>query len=135
MRMSGVPRWAICEPSAYSTSECTMDCGCTTTSMSSGATPYRWYASMTSSPLFISVAESMVIFAPMDQLGWFRACSRVTVDRKARSRPRNGPPDAVRMIRRTASGARAPSRKVSCTRRAWNTALCSESTGSTTAPV
>ncbi len=34
-RMSGGEAWAIVEPSMNSTIECTMDCGCTTTSMSS----------------------------------------------------------------------------------------------------
>ena len=35
-------------------------------------------ASMTSRPLFIRVAESMVIFAPMLQLGCFNASAGVT---------------------------------------------------------
>ena len=40
---------------------------------------------------------------------------------------RNGPPDAVRIARLTSARFPAPS--------AWNTALCSESTGRTVAPV
>ncbi|CCX37080.1 unknown [Clostridium sp. CAG:1013] len=51
---------------------------------------------MTSRPLFIIVAESMVIFAPMSQLGWRSACSRVTVSSSWRVFPKKGPPDAVR---------------------------------------
>ena len=50
---------------------------------------------MISSPLFIKVAESMVIFGPIDQVGWRRAWSGVTDDRSA-GPSRNGPPDAVR---------------------------------------
>ncbi len=37
-RMSGGEHWAIVEPSTYSTIECTIDCGWTTTVMSSIAT-------------------------------------------------------------------------------------------------
>ncbi len=33
---------------------------------------------MTSSPLFISVAESMVILGPMDHVGWAKAAAGVT---------------------------------------------------------
>ena len=35
----------------------------------SGPRPKRWCASMSSRPLFIRVAESMLIFDPMDQTG------------------------------------------------------------------
>ncbi len=52
-------------------------------------------ASITSRPLFISVAESTVIFAPIAQVGWLSACSTVTSVSSARVRPRNGPPEAV----------------------------------------
>ena len=41
-----------------------MLCGCTTTSMASGAASNRKCASITSSPLFIRVAESTEICAP-----------------------------------------------------------------------
>ena len=50
---------------------------------------------MSSSPLFISVAESMVILGPIDQLGCASACSGVTAARSAALRPRKGPPDPV----------------------------------------
>ena len=36
--------------------------------------PNSSWASMTSSPLFISVLESIVIFGPIAQVGWARAC-------------------------------------------------------------
>jgi hypothetical protein len=44
--------------------------------------------------LFISVAESIVIFAPMDHVGCDRACSLVTVCSSVYVRERNGPPEA-----------------------------------------
>ena len=50
---------------------------------------------MTSRPLFMSVAESMVIFPPIAQVGCASASSTVTDCSAARERPRNGPPDAV----------------------------------------
>ncbi len=50
---------------------------------------------MTSNPLFISVAESMDIFSPMDQVGCARACSLVTLLSRSLSHPRNGPPEPV----------------------------------------
>ncbi len=81
-------------------------------------------ASITSSPLFIRVAESMVILGPMDQVGWVRACSRVTWLRSGVVR--KGPPEPVSSRRRT-SCWRWP-------RSDWWIALCSLSTGSTEAP-
>src|SRR6185436_2819137 len=81
---------------------------------------------MSSSPLFIKVAESMVTFAPIDQLGCLSACSTVALLTAAALAVRNGPPEAVRITRRT-SWRRLPLM-------AWNRALCSESTGSTVAP-
>ncbi len=68
--MSVTPSCAIIEPSTISTIEWTTDCGWTTTSMRLGGTSNSQRASMTSSPLFISVAESMVIFGPIFQVGW-----------------------------------------------------------------
>ena len=61
-RMSVVPICAIIDPSVSSTIECTIDCGCTTTSISPASAPNSQCASITSRPLFINVAESMVIF-------------------------------------------------------------------------
>ena len=109
------------EPSTYSTSECTIDCGCTTTCTCSGGTSNSHRASMTSSPLFMRVAESTVILAPIRQVGWFSASATVTRARSAAFMVRKGPPEAVSRMRRT-SARLWPSRH-------WKTALCSESTG------
>ena len=67
--MSVTPNCAIIDPSVSSTIECTTDCGCTTTSIWSARTPNSQCASITSRPLFISVAESIVIFRPIRQVG------------------------------------------------------------------
>ena len=83
-------------------------------------------ASMSSSPLFIMVAESMLILAPMDHTGWRSAASGVARAISSVEARRNGPPDAVSTMRSTAS--RLPSAI------AWKIALCSESTGSRVAP-
>src|SRR4051794_18152519 len=83
---------------------------------------------MSSRPLFISVAESIVIFPPMAQVGWLSASCTVTPSRSAADRPRNGPPEAV-ITRRSTVPAR-PSLSMS-----WCSAECSESTGITRAPV
>ncbi len=72
------------------------------------------------------VAESTLIFAPISQLGWATACSGVAFIICSISTLRNGPPEAVRIIRATLA-----SRLKSKT---WNIALCSESTGSKVAP-
>ena len=57
---------------------------------------------MTSRPLFIIEAESMVIFWPMLQFGCFSACASVACSMSAAAQVRNGPPEAV-MITRTSS--------------------------------
>ena len=57
----------------------TIDCGCTTTSMRSYGRPNRKCASITSRPLFISVAESIVILAPMSHVGCASASARADV--------------------------------------------------------
>ena len=56
------PSCAMSEPSSSSTSEWTIDCGWITTSMRP-PTPEQPVGSMTSRPLFMSVAESIVISA------------------------------------------------------------------------
>ncbi len=56
-----------------------------------------WKASISSRPLFISVAESTEILAPIDQLGCATACAGVAASMVAISALRNGPPDAVRI--------------------------------------
>ncbi len=126
MPMSATPSWAMTEPSTYSTSECTTDCGCTTTWTCSGSTSNSQRASMTSSPLFMRVAESTVILAPIRQVGWLSASATVTRARSAAFMVRKGPPDAVSRMRRI-SDRLWPSRH-------WKTALCSESTGRSATP-
>ena len=101
--------------------ECTIDCGCTVTSMRLGGMLNRRLASMTSSPLFISVDELMVTTGPIFQVGWFNACSGVISVICSRFQPRNGPPEAV-----TTSFETSP-----CVpeRNDCQMAECSESTG------
>ena len=82
---------------------------------------------MTSSPLFIMVAESIVIFGPIFHVGCASASSTVIASNVSRSALAEGPPDAVRTSRR-ASSARP-------LRMAWWIALCSESTGISSAPL
>ena len=69
VRMSGAPSWARNEPSAYSTSECTRLCGWTTTLTWDSGSPKSSVASITSSPLFMSVAESTEILRPIFHFG------------------------------------------------------------------
>ena len=80
----------------------------------------------------MSVAESMVILGPIDQLGCASACSEVTAARSAALRPRKGPPDPVSSSSSSAASppplpatpALAPPPAMH-----WNSALCSLSTG------
>ena len=58
-------------------------------------------ASITSKPLFMSVAESIVIFAPMSQFGCASACSGVAAASASALAFRKGPPEAVSQILRT----------------------------------
>ena len=53
--------------------------------------------------MFISVAELIVTFGPIDQVGCFSACSSVTLRIASSDHVRNGPPEAVRTMRRTSS--------------------------------
>ena len=50
---------------------------------------------MSSSPLFMSVAELTEIFAPIDQVGCATACCGVASLMRSAGQVRNGPPDAV----------------------------------------
>ena len=101
-RMSVTPSCAMIDPSTSSTIECTIDCGCTRTSIRSGPTSNSHRASITSSPLFISVAESIVIFGPIRHVGCRSASSGVT------SRERVGEQVAERTARRGENRADAP---------------------------
>ena len=93
--MSGMPSCAFTDPSVNSTMECTIDWGCTTASMRSGVMPNSQRASIISNALLSIVAESMVILAPIDQLGWARASRTVTLLSSSMLRVRKGPPEAV----------------------------------------
>ena len=93
--------------------------------------PNRWWASITSRPLFISVAESIVILPPIDHVGWLERLldgHRFELGRGVR--PRNGPPEAVIVRRSIVPGPFARSATIS-----WWSAACSESTGMICAPV
>ena len=107
--------------SVYSTIEWIILSRWTITSTCSGRTPNRCTASITSKPLFISVAESIVIFAPIFQVGCASARAGVMSANCSRFIPKNGPPDAVSRIRLT-SPRFSP-------RRHWKIAECSLSTG------
>ncbi len=52
-----------------------MDCGCTTTSTLSSPKPNSRYASITSRPLFTSVAELPITSGPIFHVGCASACS------------------------------------------------------------
>ena len=126
--MSGGESCASTLPSLNSTKLWITDSGWMITSICWAGRPNSQRASITSSALFISVAESMVILRPMRQVGWRSACSTVTSARSARDRPRNGPPVPVRTTRSTDDGPGLP-----CS--AWKMALCSLSTGTSLPPV
>ena len=119
-RMSGGASCASVLPSANVASECTTDSGCIATSMASSGTPKSQCASTISNPLFIMVAESMLTFGPIRQVGCRNAISGVTAERSG-GPSRNGPPLAVSVIRERLD-ARSPCRH-------WKIALCSLSTG------
>ena len=129
--MSGLPSWANTEPSTYSTMEWMMLCGWMITSSCSGGMSKRNWASISSSPLFMSVAESTEILRPIDHLGCLQACSGVAAAILSGVQVRNGPPEAVRIRRRTARRASTP---VARSGRHWKMALCSLSTGSSVTP-
>ena len=124
--MSVTPSCARIDPSTISTIECTTDWGCTTMSIRSGGTSNSHRASMTSSPLLMSVAESIVIFRPIRHVGCFSASGGATAASASAEWPRNGPPDAVRINRLISCDGRP------CTH--WWTALCSLSTGRISTP-
>ena len=120
--MSGTPNWAFTAPSRNCTALCTIDCGCTSTSICRASTPNSHLASITSNPLFIIVALSIVILAPISHVGWRNASALVTVASRSVVMLRNGPPEAVSSI---FSISLSPSPAM-----LWNMAECSLSTGS-----
>ena len=84
---------------------------------------------MTSSALFIMVAESTDILRPITQFGCAQACSGVTSCSVKGSRVRKGPPEAVSTILSTLRDQVDGS-----SGRDWNTAECSLSIGRSVAP-
>ena len=92
--MSGGLAWAIVEPSMKVTIECTIDCGCTTTSMRSYGMPNSRCVSMSSRPLLTSDAEFSVFIGPMTRSGGRRPVPGVTRlelgGRPAAERPAGG---------------------------------------------
>ena len=118
--MSGVPSCALIAPSSNSTIECTTDCGWISTEIRSAGIPKSQRASITSNPLLTSVAESIVILAPMRHCGCRRACSTVTSASRSRGTSRSAPPEQVTISRR--AGDASPTRH-------WKMAECSESIG------
>ena len=93
--MSGGPICALTDPSANSTMEWMVLCGWTTTSILSQGTLNNQCVSITSNALFISVAESIVIFLPIFQVGCWSARSGVTASISSKGVVRKGPPEAV----------------------------------------
>ena len=105
--MSGWPRCAREAPSRKRARPWTTEVGWMTTSIFSYGTPNKKCASISSRPLFASVAESTVILRPICQVGCSSACSGVTSASSSRLRPRNGPPEAVRTSESTSLRAAA----------------------------
>src|ERR1043165_954259 len=124
--MSGVESCASIEPSTNSTIEWTTLCGCTTTETRPISTSNSQRASIISSPLLNSVAESIVILRPITHEGCLRARSTVMLGNSSFGVVRNGPPEAVSQSLRTEPEP-LPSRH-------WKIAECSLSTASTRAP-
>ena len=104
-----------------------------TTSTRSGGILNSRIASISSSPLFIKVAQSTVIFSPMVQLGWRRASARVFAAISYRLRPKKGPPEQVSSSRFTSPPA-GSARRSRQPWRHWKMAECSLSTGIISAP-
>ena len=127
MRISGTPSWAMMELSLYCTAEWTMLWRWTTIWIFSGGRPNSHTASISSRPLFIRVALSMVIFAPMFQLGCRRASALVLPRSSSVFIPKKGPPEAVSRI-----FVRLLALSLSC--KHWKMAECSLSTGSSLTP-
>ena len=94
-------------PSVNTTKPCATDVRWTSTWTRSPGTPNHFDASITSRPLFISVAESIVFLTPMRHVG---CAARPRPSRAAiasRGADQNGPPDAVTTIDAIALGRRA----------------------------
>ena len=119
--ISGTPNCAFTPPSQNCTALWTIDWGWTNTCILSAGTPKSHLASITSKPLFIKDAESIVIFAPISHVGCLSASAAVTYFNCSWVKVRNGPPEQVRRIF-SISFASSPTKL-------WKIALCSLSTG------
>ena len=89
--------------------------GWTTTATRSYGTSYSQCASMTSRPLFMRVAESTVILAPMCQVGWARASGGRTVlevGRPVAERAAGGRQDEPCDLAEVFAGEALPDRRV-----------------------
>ncbi len=136
-RISGTPNWAGTAPSSYSRRECTrlspMDDDIDLTGRGDRTNNHR--AWMSSRPLFIMVAESMVILAPIFQFGWRRASSGVMRWSSAAVFPKNGPPDAVRStgghppLPMASGGGSTDRRRCLVGTEKWRNARCPQAAG------
>src|SRR5256885_15927518 len=88
-------------PSTNSNREWIVEWGWTITLTWSGFRSNKRQASITSNPLFIKVAESMVIRRPIFHVGCAKACSTVIEENSDLGVFRNGPPEAVNQMRST----------------------------------
>ena len=93
-RMSGIDSCASIELSMNSIREWHIASGWIVTLIFSGGIPNSWWASITSRPLFIIVAESTVIFFPIFHTGCLSTSFFVIC---FKDRLKNGPPEAVRI--------------------------------------
>ena len=109
-------------PSSNSTIECIMLWGWIIGVMFEASTPKSHLASITSNPLFIRVALSIVTFCPIDQLGFWSACLTVIFSNSCFFFPLKAPPEAVSKIFFILLWY-SPCKH-------WNIAECSLSTGS-----
>ena len=130
VRMSGLPSWASIDPSTYSTIECTMLCGCTTTS-----TCARRQAEQQTGldQLETLVHQRRRIDRNLAAHEPARMCAglvgRHAAQSASRGVRRNGPPEAVSRMRRTPRGSAGR-----VAGRHWKIALCSLSIGISVAP-
>ena len=127
MRMSGGPSCASIEPSIYSTIEWITDCGWTMISIRVAVDREQPRRLDQLEPLVHHrrrIDRDLGAHRPVGMR--HRLLGRDVAHLGSSVQSRNGPPLAVRMIRRTRSG-RAGSKH-------WKIALCSESTGSSVAP-
>src|SRR2546430_10568280 len=101
--MAITENWASIPPSPNSTQEVIGDWGRTMTLILPGGKLNKRHASITSNPLFIKVAESIVIRRPIFHVGCAKACSTLIEENSDLGVFRKGPPEAVSQMRSTSS--------------------------------